>query len=253
MNISNKPLKPLKPFNHTVLPRKLNLGCGFDHLQGYVNIDLNDFHHPDLVADITALKMLPSAYYEEILAQDVLEHLPRIKTKSALVEWNRLLKVGGFLNLRVPNVMGLATLFAKQENATIEMQETLMQCLFGTQAYNGDYHFTSFTDLILRSYLEQTGFEVISVISKDEWLFDCCAKKVKNISLDLQSRLLKIGDSGEFVRISYIELLGREADIEGYIYYHKMLENNELTREQFLESICSSEEYMKKGKAMPSA
>lgn len=241
-------------FNYAAFPKKLNLGCGFDYLQGFLNVDLNDFHHPDLIADITDLKMLPSGYYDEILAQDVLEHLPRIKTKIALIEWNRLLRIGGLLDLRVPNMLGLANLLAKEQNATIEMHETLMQCLFGTQAYNGDYHFTSFTDLILRTYLEQTGFEVILLISKDEWLFDCSAKKIKDtfkdIFLEVQSQLLKIRNLDEFVRTTYIKFLEREADIDGYIYYKKMLENQVLTREQFLEAIYSSQEYKNKSKPM---
>lgn len=121
-----------------------------------------------------------------------------------------------------------------------------MQCLFGTQAYNGDYHFTSFTDLILRVYLEQTGFEVIALVSKDEWLFDCSAKKIKDISLDLNSQLLQIRDLGEFIRIAYNKLLEREPDIDGYIYYKKNLESQNLNREQFLEAIYSSQEYSTK-------
>ena len=32
-------------FDPAAWPRKLNLGCGFDRRQGYVNVDLHDFHH----------------------------------------------------------------------------------------------------------------------------------------------------------------------------------------------------------------
>jgi hypothetical protein len=66
------------------LPRKLNVGCGYDRREGYLNVDLHAVHKPDLVADVTHLPMLPSESFDEILAQDVLEHFERAKTAPAL-------------------------------------------------------------------------------------------------------------------------------------------------------------------------
>jgi len=40
-------------------PRKVNLGCGFDRKQGFLNIDINTSHDPDLVCDVPASKMQP--------------------------------------------------------------------------------------------------------------------------------------------------------------------------------------------------
>lgn len=77
--------------------RKLNLGCGFDLREGYLNVDMNVWHKPDLLADVRKLGFLPAQYYEEILAQDVLEHLPRTETLRVLAHWNRPLKMGGKL------------------------------------------------------------------------------------------------------------------------------------------------------------
>ena len=73
------------------LPKKLNVGCGFDIRPGFLNVDAAAFHDPDLVADVTDLRMLPDGYFEEIVAQDVLEHFERSKTSTALTEWSRLL------------------------------------------------------------------------------------------------------------------------------------------------------------------
>ena len=134
-----------KRFEPAAWPTRLNLGCGFDHRDGYLNVDLNAFHEPDLVADVTDLQMLPAERYSEIVAQDVLEHLPRTTTVAALSEWNRLLAPGGRLCLRVPSLLDLARLFEATENQNPNRQEMLMQCVFGTQAYDGDTHFTSFT------------------------------------------------------------------------------------------------------------
>jgi len=164
-------------FDYNKYPDKLNLGCGFDIRKGYLNIDLQPFHSPDLVADICNLKMLPSNYYKEIIAQDCLEHIPRPETQSVLLEWSRLLKPGGKLLLRVPNVLGLLRLFSMDEYNCIEKHQELIQCLFGTQAYNGDFHYTGFTELTIKYYLESAGLTILSIKPKDEWLFDIIAQK----------------------------------------------------------------------------
>jgi predicted SAM-dependent methyltransferase len=166
------------------LPRKVNLGCGFDLREGYLNVDFQDFHKPDLVGDVRSLPTLPSGYFEEIVAQDVLEHLPRLDTPVALSEWNRLLCMGGLLHLRAPNIIGLAELFLVPERQSIDDQKLLVQCLFGTQAYNGDWHLTGFTEKLLRYYLAESGFEVVTLVPKDHWLFDATARKTRDLGMD---------------------------------------------------------------------
>jgi predicted SAM-dependent methyltransferase len=164
---------------------KLNLGCGFDIKTDYLNIDLIEFHDPDLVADITHLDVLPSDTYEEILAQDCLEHLTRCNVKPALKEWNRVLKKGGILKIRVPNLIGLLEslkILEALKNRPLKSRqpylEWIIQCTFGTQAYKGDYHLSGFTRELLKSYLSETGFERISFQSRDdEWVLDGKAKK----------------------------------------------------------------------------
>ncbi|MCP3939532.1 MAG: methyltransferase domain-containing protein [Actinomycetia bacterium] len=162
--------------NLEALPDRLNLGCGWDHRDGYLNVDFQDYHNPDLVADVRDLSMLPSESFVEIIAQDVLEHLERRDTRPALTEWARLLKDGGTVVLRVPDIIGVARLIDREKS--VEHHETMVHALFGTQAYSGDYHYVGFTELTLRKALHDTGFVVSDLRRKDEWLFDCVATKV---------------------------------------------------------------------------
>lgn len=159
------------------LPNKLNLGCGFDKRKNYLNVDFQDFHKPDLVADITNLNMLPSNYFEEIIAQDVLEHFPRKDTLKVLSEWSRLLKSGGIIKLRVPNLLGLLSLFVDKQFESVEGHNRLVHNLFGTQAYSGDWHYTGFTKIILDDFLKRAGFVNVEYQDKDRWLFEIVAKK----------------------------------------------------------------------------
>ncbi len=168
--------QPNQPFDYHKYPRYLNLGCGYDIRPGYLNVDFQERHNPDLMADIRLLDMLPSGYYEEIVAQDCLEHFPRTDTELALKEWHRLLKMGGILKLRVPDI---ASAFAILNSSTdINHQKGWIQMIFGTQAYTGDFHFTSFTEVLVRHYLEDAGFKINELQLHDRWLFDIVAEKI---------------------------------------------------------------------------
>ncbi|CBN58029.1 MULTISPECIES: DUF4214 domain-containing protein [Kamptonema] len=169
--------KLLNKFDYSKYPQRLNLGCGFDIKCGYLNVDLHEYHKPDLVADIRYLHMLPSGFYEEIIAQDCLEHLPRCETELALKEWSRLLKCGGILKLRTTSLIDLLELFKAENYQTVELQQKLLQCLFGTQAYEGDWHFTAFTQKLLTYYLEAASFAKMEFNLIDGWLFDVTAEK----------------------------------------------------------------------------
>jgi predicted SAM-dependent methyltransferase len=226
-------------FDFKDYPSKLNLGCGFDRKEGYLNIDMNEFHKPDLVADICDLKILPSNYYEEIIAQDVLEHIERGRTKQVLAEWNRLLKMNGILKIQVPNLLGLFSLFEKKENQSIEKQKELVQCLFGTQAYSGDFHYTSFTEVLLRHYLSVTGFSILQLSIRDEWLFVGVAEKIKECEL---GELFNTKDYQEFLTKAYITILKRVPDRGGFDYYLSKLESGEMTKDLIVNILLNSNE-----------
>jgi predicted SAM-dependent methyltransferase len=158
-------------FDPFVYPDRLNLGSGWDNREGFLNVDIHEVHKPDVVADVTELPGFPEGHYREILAQDVLEHLPRQATTDVLRRWSGLLAPGGVLRLRVPSVLGIAALLQEPERQTIEAQETLVQCLFGTQAYTEDCHYTTFTEPLLRHYLAESGLTVADWSIRDGWLF----------------------------------------------------------------------------------
>lgn len=155
--------------------RKLNVGCGFDRREGYLNVDFQDFHEPDLVADVRDLAVLPGGHFDEVLALDVLEHLPRSDTLSTLREWRRVLADGGRLHLQLPDVMGVAHLLRVRDTAS--GHEEQLHSLFGTQAYTGDFHLAGFTDLHLIECLAEAGFDHISLERRDYWMITADAYK----------------------------------------------------------------------------
>lgn len=81
--------------------KKLNIGCGVDIKKGWINLDSIRIPGVDIVYDIEKLP-LPFANneYDEILCQDVLEHVDYI---PVLKDLHRILKKGGYLRVRVPH------------------------------------------------------------------------------------------------------------------------------------------------------
>jgi hypothetical protein len=161
---------PGEPFDPAAYPARLNLGCGYDKRDGYLNVDLNDFHAPDLVGDVRSLPALPTGRYTEIVAQDVLEHLERDDGPVALAEWRRLAAPGGRLSLRLPDLPSLLRWLSERDDA--DHQRRVIHHMFGTQAYNGDFHLSGYTELLLCDELFRAGFGDVEMELRDGWLWE---------------------------------------------------------------------------------
>lgn len=81
---------------------KLNLGCGSDIKSDMTNVNYFDTDGVDVVHDLNSFPYpFPSSSIDYILMDNVLEHLHSID--EVLRECSRILKVGGILNIIVPN------------------------------------------------------------------------------------------------------------------------------------------------------
>lgn len=183
------------------LPSRINLGCGWDVRPGWLNVDLFDFHHPDLVADITDLPMLPDGAFAEVLAQDVLEHLPRAKAGPALAEWARLLAPGGIITLRVPSLPDAAAMLSHPDRQTWDKADEVIHLIYGTQAYGGDFHLSGYTFRTLAQQLQEAGLLLSYARLRDEWLIEAVARKAPSLA-----------DVAERVHNRFVHVLGRPAD-----------------------------------------
>lgn len=241
-------------FDPASAPRKLNLGCGYDYREGFLNVDLHATHAPDVVSDVRRLGWLPANHFTEVIAHDVLEHLPRSQTGEVLDHWNRIIAPGGTLSLRVPDVLAVADLLRKRENATFEKQKKLIHDLFGTQSYTGDFHLTSFTELLLRQYLAASGFEVKRMEPFMDWLLEVQAVKVAHRAgpevIDFRMLVDGTGTHEEFLQRCYREILGRDPDPQGQAAFMAYLSGGGL-RDSVIAMMSESDEYRQRRRDAP--
>ncbi len=84
--------------------KSLNLGCGFTKFLGpdWINTDKYDICNPDVVHDLEVKPYpWPNDTFDYIFANHVFEHIE--DWWGAFLECSRILKVGGYLEIRVPD------------------------------------------------------------------------------------------------------------------------------------------------------
>lgn len=164
---------------------KLNVCCGDDYREGYVNIDFSDKRSDgksikvDLKRDVLR-NGLPydDSSIDEIVFRESLEHFNRHDGLKILRELFRVLKVGGRLDLTVPPALQQLKILLMQMSSAkktsisdfLEAHEKFSvwkyhdDLMGGTREGSiGDSHLTLFTKEMLRPILEFVGFKIIQI------------------------------------------------------------------------------------------
>ncbi|MEJ0076981.1 MAG: methyltransferase [Alphaproteobacteria bacterium] len=191
-----------------LIPTRINVGCGQDKRPGYLNIDVDPASRADILIVDNDDSMIPRNYFEEVLAHDVLEHIPRAKSLSALLDWSDYLVDGGKLVLETSSILGVAEKL--QQSPLYEQHHGWTTCLFGNQVHSGDYHLTGFTELTLKVHLLAAGFRIDRLGLRDDWLLTAEATKVDDWVASCDPT---IKSDAEFTREAYRQALFR--DVKG--------------------------------------
>jgi len=228
------PLPAARTFDFSRFDR-LNFGCGYDKMPGYLNVDVDPACEPDVLLPGGDVSMLPKHHFAEVYAKDVLEHIPRARSLDALLEFASLLQDRGRLMVQTTSILDVARKFA--ENPSFADQYGWTICLFGNQAHPGDYHFTAFTDTTLTVHLAAAGFAVTSRGMSEGWImrFECVKERSWDGLLDA-----RCGDV-EFVGRAYRQFFGRAIDEVGRIHFGGKLERGEPRRAVLKEIACAPE------------
>lgn len=187
---------------------KLNLGCGPDIKPGFVNVDLRDFPGVTKV-DLSSLPWpWKDGEVDEILMLDFLEHFPYRKTVPILQEVWRILKPGGRVEIQVPDLEHCARAASlvgpfdcnrcgwtfpqhdfradffncgQCKQPWVECAQAAIHRLYGGQDYEGNFHYTAFTNIQLSKLLQAHGFDYVQELEREHqyknWNFKLEAKK----------------------------------------------------------------------------
>ncbi len=169
---------------------KLNIGGGVKNLEGYINIDF--VKHPvvqrEVVANILDLGFIPDNSFSHIHSNHVIEHLTESQFDYQLQEYRRILKKGGIITIRCPNILGVSYGFfhgaipetgreefinlgyPKDEDFYNPLDNWYHKDLYGYFHWvYGDIgnlenqHLNKFTSTKLKKQIEKNGFDVLKM------------------------------------------------------------------------------------------
>lgn len=81
----------------------LNVGSNCRIVKGAVNLDIKKFKGVNIVADLTKKLPIKTDTYDFILAENVLEHIPKNKVDFTVKELHRVLKPKGVILIACPH------------------------------------------------------------------------------------------------------------------------------------------------------
>lgn len=135
---------------------KLNIGCGYNHLKDYINIDSSKDSLADKIMSAHCLD-IKSNVADEIKVLHLIEHLGFFRTKYFLSEAFRTLKVGGILIIETPHI---EKSFENFLNGNKSERESVLGWIYGSESA-GMNHIYCFPIELMDKILAEAGFEVI--------------------------------------------------------------------------------------------
>jgi predicted SAM-dependent methyltransferase len=130
----------------------LHLGCGKKTINGYINVDIQNFDNIDLCADIKNLPFGPNTI-DEIYSCAAIEHFGRREWKEVVAHWRSLLKKDGILRLSTADFSAACHEYIENKDIS-----KLFGLIVGGQKDQTDYHGMIFDFAFLKTELEKIGF-----------------------------------------------------------------------------------------------
>lgn len=154
----------------------LNIGSGDRTYETYpdkdhkcINIDeRSGLDKVDVVGDVRNLPF-PDENFDYILASDIIEHFPKTDTAALLQEWRRVLKLGGYIEFRTPDLEWMVNEYLRVKDwSGLKFGETpylpaewVSYHIFGDQQYSGNFHYVIFDVKWLSHVCQENGLRPI--------------------------------------------------------------------------------------------
>lgn len=166
--------------------KKIEVGSGYNPHPGYLHLDIRKgLPQLDYVCDFAKQKLpFKNEEVDEILANHVIEHISFRRLPHVVSEWARVLKRGGKLVLRTPDLKFICEKYLKNEttpewpgdeqyikdhlSGRVTPAWWANIKLFSGQDYEANFHHVCFDFPMLRELLEKYGFGTVERIKLEK-------------------------------------------------------------------------------------
>lgn len=137
----------------------VEIGCGHDKREGMIGLDLRRTPVTDIVADARVLPF-KSEIFHHVSSSHCIEHISHKDVVGVLGEWVRVLRKGGTIEIRCPDLRARAFLFF------LSPSWQNVENIYGGQSYPYEQHRCGFSFGLLRLCLESNGITNVKRVIK---------------------------------------------------------------------------------------
>lgn len=134
---------------------KLYVGSQKYKPDGFKTLDIDNTFTPDIIADITSMPEIETGSVDQIVAGHVLEHIDWPDSFKAISELTRVIKIGGSIQLSVPDMSSLLRMILTGDSVF-----HVMGLIYGVGGRQNKFeqHRYGFTIGMLIDILESLGY-----------------------------------------------------------------------------------------------
>jgi predicted SAM-dependent methyltransferase len=103
---------------------KIHFGCGYNKLNGWINVDLDQSCKPDVIANLSQGLPFKSRSIDYIHSEDFVDQLELETAYHFLKECHRILKEGGVMRVLTPNLHQFAKRYVTRDTGLLKLWNT---------------------------------------------------------------------------------------------------------------------------------
>lgn len=149
-------------YNHKKQMLKLDLGSGFQTMEGFTTIDIYQTGVVDIIHDIEKTLPFEDNIVDEIHSSHSLEHCVMSSVPLMLRDWHRILKIGGKIHIIVPEIEGCMRNFldaSEEDKWGYRIEYILGEHV---SQVGQQLHKSAFTLFHLKKLVSEAKFDIVS-------------------------------------------------------------------------------------------
>lgn len=144
---------------------KLEIGAGSKPQAGFIHHDIRPLPDIEVVCDARNFPPEEKNKYDYVYASNILEHFNRFEVRKVLQEWVSLLKIGGQIEIIVPDIKEIC----RQYVMGMIKHEFFVYLCYGGQDYEFNRHYYGFDVDALAALFESVNVKPIKSVPGVVW------------------------------------------------------------------------------------